>query len=73
MSDQNESKPAVKNKVKVRVVLSWGLPWYAGMLFTMGLAPHPSGLDLGQQLLQWLLYFVAWPLLLGRRLGSPPV
>ncbi len=73
MSDQSESKPTVNNKVKVRVVLSWALPWYAGMLFTMGLAPYPSGLDIGHQVLQWFLYFIAWPLILGRRLGSPPV
>jgi hypothetical protein len=35
MSDQNEPKK-VKSKVNVRVVLPWGIPWLAGMLFTMG-------------------------------------
>jgi len=73
MSDEKDSKPKVENKVNVRVVLSWGLPWYAGMLFTIGFAPYPAGLDLWQQVFRWFLYFIAWPLLLGQRLGSAPV
>ena len=70
MSEQNESKSKVENKVNVRVVLSWGIPWVAGMLFTMGFSPFPSGLDLGGQVGQWVFYFFAWPLILGRKLGA---
>jgi len=73
MGELNEAKPKMENKVNVKVVLSWGLPWFAGMLFTMGFSPYPSGLDLAGQVGQWLFYFVAWPLILGRSLGSPPV
>ncbi len=72
MSDQNEPKK-VENKVNVRVALSWGIPWFAGMLFTMGISPYPSGLDLWGQVGQWIFYFFAWPLILGRKLGAPPV
>lgn len=73
MSDQNETKQRVENKINVRVALSWGIPWFAGMLFTIGFSPYPSGLPLGAQFGQWIFYFVAWPLILGRRLGEPPV
>ncbi len=73
MSDPNDNKPKVENKVDVKVALSWGIPWLAGMLFTIGFSPYQPGLDLGHQMLQWLLYFIAWPLILGRRLGSPPL
>ncbi len=67
MSEKNETN----TKVNVKVALSWGLPWFAGMLFTIGFAPYPAGLDLWGQVGQWFFYFVAWPLILGRRLGTP--
>ncbi len=67
MSEQKESK------VNVKVALSWGLPWFAGMLFTLGFAPSAQALDLGAQIGRWLLYFVAWPFILGQKLGAPPV
>jgi len=73
MSEQNETKQKVENKVNVRVVLSWGIPWVAGMLFTMGFSPYPSGLDLGGQVGHWVFYFFAWPLILGRKLGATQV
>lgn len=38
MADQNETKPKVENKVNVKVALSWGIPWFAGILFTIGFA-----------------------------------
>ncbi len=72
MSDQNEPKK-VENKVNVRVALSWAIPWFAGMLFTMGFSPYPSGLDFWGQLVQWVFYFFGWPFILGRKLGAPPV
>ena len=56
MSDQNEPKK-VESKVNVRVALSWGIPWFAGMLFTMGFSPYPSGLDFWGQVVQWVFYF----------------
>jgi hypothetical protein len=73
MSDSNENKPKLENKVDVKVALSWGIPWFAGTLFTMGFAPGASNLDLWGKVVQWLFYFIAWPLILGRKLGSPPV
>jgi hypothetical protein len=72
MTDQNESKGKLENKVNVKVALSWGLPWLAGTLFTIGFSPYPADLDLWGRVGQWLFYFVARPLILGRKLGSPP-
>jgi hypothetical protein len=68
MSEENKSK--VENKVDVKVALSWGIPWFAGMLFTMGFAPYQANLDLSGKLVQWLFYFAAWPLILGQKLGA---
>jgi hypothetical protein len=72
MSEANSAAP-VQNKIDVRVALSWGIPWMAGMLFTIGYAPYPAGLDLAGKVVQWMLYFIAWPLFLGQKLGAPPV
>ncbi len=72
MIDQNEPRK-VENKVNVRVALSWGIPWFAGMLFTMGFSPYPSGLDFWGQVVQWVFYFFGWPFILGRKSGAPPV
>jgi hypothetical protein len=72
MSDENECKSKVESKVNVRVVLSWGIPWFAGMLFTIGFAPYPAGSDLWSQVGHWAFYFFAWPMILGQRLGAPP-
>jgi hypothetical protein len=66
MCEQKESK------VNVKVALSWGLPWLAGMLFTVGFAPYSQDLPFWGQVGQWLFYFVAWPFILGRKLGLPP-
>ena len=41
MSDPNETKGKVENKVNVKVALSWAIPWFAGMLFTIGFAHVP--------------------------------
>jgi hypothetical protein len=73
MGDSNENKPKVENKIDVKVALSWGIPWFAGTLFTMGFSPLAQTTDLWANLAHWLFYFVAWPLILGRKLGSPPV
>jgi hypothetical protein len=73
MGDSNENKPKVENKIDVKVALSWGIPWFAGMLFTMGFCPFEQTPDSWASLTHWLFYFVAWPLLLGRKLGAPPV
>jgi hypothetical protein len=53
MSDQNDTKSKVENKVNVRVALSWGIPWFAGMLFTIGFAPYPPNLDFWSQVGRW--------------------
>jgi hypothetical protein len=73
MCDPKETKGKVENKANVKVALSWGILWFAGMLFTIGFAPYPAGLDFWSQAGRWFLYFIVWPLIPGQKIGSPPV
>ena len=70
---ENKTKEEV-NIIKTKTIdFSWGIPWMAGFLFTLGYVGIPSSfetLNLFEKIMAFIIAYLIWPLTLGMKLAG---